>query len=105
LSASVNVRYVLDTQPLGLYNKILVWVSFYPSLSLSILVGLSFLPPTPFATIACYHFTSLILSFLSHQPLVFRWQKTKSATLMTIATTTPGTQDVSSSCWLGILSF
>jgi hypothetical protein len=32
LSGSVNVRYVLYTQPLGLYNKILVWVSLYPSL-------------------------------------------------------------------------
>jgi hypothetical protein len=49
--------------PLGLYNnKILVWVSQYSSLSLSIFVGLSFLPPTPFAIIACYPFTSLILS-------------------------------------------
>jgi hypothetical protein len=35
LSASVNVRYVLHTHPLRLiYNKILVWVSLYPSLSL-----------------------------------------------------------------------
>jgi hypothetical protein len=25
LSASVNVRYILHTQPLGLYNKDLVW--------------------------------------------------------------------------------
>jgi hypothetical protein len=58
LSANMNVRYVLHTQPLGLYNEILVWVSLYPSLSLSILVGLSFSPPTPFATVACYPFTS-----------------------------------------------
>jgi hypothetical protein len=43
LSASVNVRYILHTQPLRfIYNKILVWLSLYPSLSLSILVGLSF---------------------------------------------------------------
>jgi hypothetical protein len=63
LSASVNVRNNLHTQPLGLYNKILVWVSLYPSLSLSILVGLSFLPPRPFAMVACYPFTSLILPY------------------------------------------
>jgi hypothetical protein len=44
LSASVNVMYILHTQPLGLYNKILVWVSLCPSLSLSILVGLYFSP-------------------------------------------------------------
>jgi hypothetical protein len=43
--------------PLGLYNKLLVWVSLYPSLSLSILVGLSFSPPTPFSTFSHYHFT------------------------------------------------
>jgi hypothetical protein len=42
LSASVNVRYILHTQPLGLCNIDLVWESLYPSLSLSILVGLSF---------------------------------------------------------------
>jgi hypothetical protein len=42
LSASVNVRYILHTQPLGLYNIDLVWESLYPSLSLSILAGLSF---------------------------------------------------------------
>jgi hypothetical protein len=36
LSASVNVRYILHTQPLRfIYNKFLVWVSLYPSLSLS----------------------------------------------------------------------
>jgi hypothetical protein len=34
LSASVNVRPILHTQPLGLYNEILTWVSLYPSLSL-----------------------------------------------------------------------
>jgi hypothetical protein len=39
LGASVNVRNNLHTQPLGLlYNKILVWASLYPSLSLSILL-------------------------------------------------------------------
>jgi hypothetical protein len=37
LSASVNVRPILHTHPLCLYNKILVWVALYPSLSLSIL--------------------------------------------------------------------
>ncbi len=59
LSASVNVRYILHTQPLRfIYNKILVWVYLYPSLSLSIFGGLSFLPPTPFAIIVGYPFTS-----------------------------------------------
>jgi hypothetical protein len=59
LSPSVNVRYVLYTQPLRfIYNKILVWLSLYPSLSLFIIIGLYFSPPTPFATIACYPFTS-----------------------------------------------
>jgi hypothetical protein len=42
LSASVNVRYILHTQPLGLYNTNLVWESLYPSLFVSILAGLSF---------------------------------------------------------------
>jgi hypothetical protein len=51
LSASVDVRYILHTQPLRfIYNKILVFVSLYPCLSLSIFGGLSFLPPTHF----CY---------------------------------------------------
>jgi hypothetical protein len=51
LSASANVRYILHTQPLRfIYNKIIVWVSLYPSLSLSIFGELSFIPPTPF----CY---------------------------------------------------
>jgi hypothetical protein len=68
LSASVNVRYVLHTQPIGLYNKVLVWVSPYSFPSLSILVGLSFSPRHLLATAACYPFTSLILSFISHQP-------------------------------------
>jgi hypothetical protein len=31
--------------------------------SLSILVVISFSPPTPFSTVVCYPFTSLILSF------------------------------------------
>jgi hypothetical protein len=53
-------------KPLGLYNnKILVWVSLYPFFSLSILVGLSLSPPTPF----CYH---CMLSFnLTHPFLSF----------------------------------
>jgi hypothetical protein len=51
-------------KPLGLYNKILVQVSLYLFLSLTILVGLSFSPPKPFATIVCYPFTSLIYYFL-----------------------------------------
>jgi hypothetical protein len=80
LSASVNVRYISHTQPLELYNKTLVWASLYPSLSLSILVGLSSSPLTPFAIVACYPFTSPSLLFLSHQLLLFRWRKTKSAT-------------------------
>jgi hypothetical protein len=54
LSASVNVRYILHTQPLRfIYNKILFWVSLYPPF-----VGLSFSPSTPFATVASYPFTS-----------------------------------------------
>jgi hypothetical protein len=32
LSTNVNVRSILHTQPLGLHNKILVWVSLYLSL-------------------------------------------------------------------------
>jgi hypothetical protein len=63
LSASVNVRYILHTQPLRLYNKVLVWDSLYRSLSLSIFVGLSFSLPTPFAIVACNPFTTLILSY------------------------------------------
>jgi hypothetical protein len=59
LSASVNVRYILHTQPLRfIYNKILVWVSLYPPF-----IGLSFSPSTPFATVACYSFTSPSSSF------------------------------------------
>jgi hypothetical protein len=72
LSASVNVSYVLHTQPLGLYNnKILVWVSLYPSLSLylSMLDYPShlqhFLPP--FHAILS---PLLAFLFLSHQPLL-----------------------------------
>jgi hypothetical protein len=68
LSASVNVRYVLPTQPIGLYNKVLVWVSLYLSL-----LDYRSHPLHLLATVACYPFTSLILSFLSHQPLLFRW--------------------------------
>jgi hypothetical protein len=45
LSARVNLTYVLHTQPIGLYNKVLVWVSPYSFSSLSIHVGLSFSPP------------------------------------------------------------
>jgi hypothetical protein len=56
LSGSVNIRYILQTQPSGLYNESLVWVSLYPSLPSSILVVLSF-RPTPFAAVACYPFT------------------------------------------------
>jgi hypothetical protein len=52
LSASVNVRYILHTQPLGLYNKDLVFESIYPSLSPSILVGLPSSPSTPFDIVA-----------------------------------------------------
>jgi hypothetical protein len=64
LSASVNVRYISHTQPLRfIYNKTLVWVSLYSSLSLSPFVGLSFSPSTPFATVACYPFTSPSSSF------------------------------------------
>jgi hypothetical protein len=59
LRANVNVRYMLHTQPLRfIYNKILFWVSLYPSF-----VGLSFLPLTPFAIVACYPFTSPSSSF------------------------------------------
>jgi hypothetical protein len=64
LSASVKVRYVLHTQPTGLYNKILVWVSLYASLSLylSLLDYPSHLLRL-LATIACYPFTSPSFSF------------------------------------------
>jgi hypothetical protein len=59
LSASVNVRYILHTQPLRfIYNKILVWVSLYPPF-----VGLPFSPSTHVATVACYPFTSPSSSF------------------------------------------
>jgi hypothetical protein len=72
LSASVNVRYILHTQPLRfIYNKILVWVSLYPPF-----VGLSFSPSTPFATVACYHFTSPSSSLYLINPYSFngkRW--------------------------------
>jgi hypothetical protein len=63
LSASVNVRYILHTRPLGLYNKDLVWESINPSLSLSILVRLPFSPSIPFDIVACYPFTSPRLFF------------------------------------------
>jgi hypothetical protein len=63
LCASVNVRYILHTQPLGLYNKDLVWKSTHPSLSLSILAGLPFSPSIPFDIVACYLFTSPRLFF------------------------------------------
>jgi hypothetical protein len=56
---------------------------------LSILVGLSISPPTLFFIIACYLFTSLLLFFLSQQPLLFLWQNIESTTPMTMATTTP----------------
>jgi hypothetical protein len=105
LSASVNVRYILHTQPLRLYNKDLVWESIHPSLSLSILVGLPFSPSIPFDIVACYLSPHLGFLFLSHLPLLFRWQKTESVTPMTIATTTPGSHHVSSSCWPCLLSF
>jgi hypothetical protein len=72
LSATVNVKYVLHTQPIGLYNKVLVWVSRYPSLS-------------PYLSLLDYpyHLLHLLLPFhailspplaflcLSHQPLLF----------------------------------
>jgi hypothetical protein len=99
LSGSVNVMYILHTQPLRfIHNKILVWVSLYPSLSLSILVGLPFSPPTPFATIACYPSTSPSFS-LSHQPLLFRRQKMLSSMPMTMVTTMLGTHHLLCSCW------
>jgi hypothetical protein len=63
LSASVNVRYILHTQPLGLYNKDLVWESIHLSLSLSIHVGLPFSPSILFDIVACYPFTSPRLFF------------------------------------------
>jgi hypothetical protein len=53
-SASVNVRYVLHTQSLKfIYNKILVRVSLYPFLSLSILCWIILLTPTPLSTVSC----------------------------------------------------
>jgi hypothetical protein len=71
--------------PLDLYNKILVWVSLYPSLSLSMFVGLSFSPPTHLAILS----HPLIFLSLSHQLLLFRWQKTESTMPMAMATTMP----------------
>jgi hypothetical protein len=41
-------------------------------LSLSIFGGLSFLPPTPFAIVACYPFTSLILPYSISSNLTLR---------------------------------
>jgi hypothetical protein len=64
LSASVNVRYVLHTQPLRfIYNK-LVWISLYSPLSLhlSLLDYPSHLLHL-LAIIACYPFTSPSLHF------------------------------------------
>jgi hypothetical protein len=40
LSASVNVRLILHTQPLGLYKKNLSWESLYPPLFLSLTLSL-----------------------------------------------------------------
>jgi hypothetical protein len=105
LSASVHVRSILHTQPLGIYNKDLVWKSIHLSLSLSILVGLPFSPSIAFDIVACYLSPPPGFLFLSHLPLLFRLQKTESATPMTIATTTPGSHHVLSSCWPCLLSF
>jgi hypothetical protein len=68
LIASLNVRYILHTQPLGLYNKILVWVSLsLLSLYLSLLDYPSHLQHL-FAIISCYPFTSPVLSLSISSP-------------------------------------
>jgi hypothetical protein len=95
-------RMIIHAPPVYLIphnDEILVWASLYPSLSLSILVGLSFSPPTPF----CYHCMlpfSLPLAFLSlsHQPLLFWRQKTES-TMPMAPTTMPRIHHHSISCW------
>jgi hypothetical protein len=46
-------------------------------LSLSILIGLSFSPPTPFATISCYPFTSPSFSFSISSTLTLPMAKSK----------------------------
>jgi hypothetical protein len=77
--------------PLGLYkyNKILVgYLPIHPYLFIYLLLDYPshlqhFLP-----TVACYLFTSLTLSFLSRQPLLFRWQKMESTTPMPMAMAT-----------------
>jgi hypothetical protein len=107
LSASVDVRYILHTQPLGLYNKDFVWESIYPSVFISIYpCGITLLTLYTFRyrCMLSFHLLQTFL-FLSHPPLLFIWQKMESATPVTIATTTPGSHHVSSSCWPCILSF
>jgi hypothetical protein len=105
LSVSVNGRYILHTQTLRfIYNKILVWVSLYPSLSLSLVDCLSYLQHLLLLLHAIPSPPSFFLT-LSHQPLLSRRQKTESATPLTIATTMPKTHHLLSSCWSCILSF
>jgi hypothetical protein len=53
-----HIRYVLHTPFRIVYNKILVGLSFLSILSVVLLIFYTFK-----ATIACYSFTSLILSF------------------------------------------
>jgi hypothetical protein len=89
-SASVNVRYVLHTQSLRfIYNKILVRVSLYHFCLYLSFVGLSFSPLHLYLPFHANPFTSIILFFISHQPLPFRSQKKESAMPMAMATTMP----------------
>jgi hypothetical protein len=105
LNASVNVRYILHTQPLRfIYNKILVCVSLYPSLSLSILVGLSFSNTFWYRCMLSFHLPQSFFFYVIH-PYSYDGKKTESATPMTITTTMLRTHHVSSSCWPCILSF
>jgi hypothetical protein len=103
LSASVNVRYILHTQQLRLYNTDLVWESLYPffvSIYPCWIILLKHLLISLHAILS----PSLVFLFLSHLPLLFRWEKTESATLMTIATRT-SSHHVPGSCRPCILNF
>jgi hypothetical protein len=70
LSASVNVRYILHTQQLRLYNTDLVWESLYPffvSIYPCWIILLKHLLISLHAILS----PSLVFLFLSHLPLLF----------------------------------
>jgi hypothetical protein len=79
-------------------------LSIFVSIYLSVLDYPSH-PQPLFASVACYPFTSLILSFLHHPPILFWSQMTASTTPMTIATTMPWIHHLSISCWTCRASF